>query len=168
MRPWLIPLLALAALLAGCPGTDDTPAAGVEDWLSLKVGEVAFEAQVAIKEGEQRKGLMHRDALPENGGMLFPSQQPRRMSFWMANTRIPLDIGFFDSTGTLLEVHRMIPHDTTRTVSRSEEVRYALEMNSGWFAQNGVLPGAQLDLELLARALQQRGADPRTFGLNRP
>jgi uncharacterized protein len=168
-RPAFLVLFVCGFLLPGCQPDPDTVAKplGADAWLPLKVGTVELQAQIAIKESEQRRGLMHRDSLPENGGMLFPYTTARRMSFWMANTRIPLDIGFFDSTGLLLEVHRMVPFDTTPTQSRARDVQFALEMDSGWFARNGLYPGQRLDLDLLADALRRRGADPRAFGLER-
>lgn len=134
----------------------------------MKLGDVAFEAQIVLTREEQRKGLMYRDSLPENSGMLFPYTSPRQLSFWMANTRIPLSIGFFDRTGLLLEIHHMVPFDTNRTTSYGDDMQYALEMNDGWFAANGLYPGQRLDLQLLAEALRQRGADPREFGLELP
>ena len=162
-------LLVCAVLLSGCQPDPDTAAKplGADAWLPLKIGQVELRAQIAINESEQRRGLMHRDALPENGGMLFPYATARRLSFWMANTRIPLDIGFFDATGLLLEVHRMVPFDTTPTQSRARDVQFALEMDSGWFARNGLYPGQRLDLDLLADALRLRGADTGAFGLER-
>jgi len=160
-------LLQLVILIAGCGRESVPPAAplGPEAWLPLAIGAVAFEAQIALTASEQQRGLMHRDSLPENGGMLFPYPQPQQMSFWMANTRIPLDIGFFDASGLLLEVHRMVPYDTNPTRSRGRDLQFALEMNAGWFARNGLYPGQRMDTALLAEALRRRGADPRRYGL---
>lgn len=169
MRPTFAAFVLLPALLlpfTACrPAAGEPPPLGPEAWLPLAIGAVRFEAQIVLTPSEQQRGLMHRDSLPENGGMLFPYTQPRQMSFWMANTRIPLDIGFFDGKGMLLEVRRMVPFDTTHTRSRSADVQYALEMNAGWFSRNGIYPGEQLDLAALAGALQRRGAVPQRFGL---
>jgi uncharacterized membrane protein (UPF0127 family) len=118
-------LLSLA--ISGC-NPDSALSAnklGPEAWLPLKLGEVTLEAQIVLTREEQRKGLMYRDSLPENSGMLFPYTSPRRLSFWMANTRIPLDIGFFDGTGLLLEIHHMVPFDTNRTTSHGDDIQYA-------------------------------------------
>ncbi len=160
-------LLPLFLVLGGCaPERARPPApAGPEEWLPLAIGAVRFEAQIALTPAEQQRGLMHRDSLPENGGMLFPYPEPQQMSFWMANTRIPLDIGFFDAGGLLLEVHRMVPYDIQPTRSRGRDLQFALEMPAGWFARNGLYPGQRLDLALLAEALRRRGADPARYGL---
>jgi uncharacterized membrane protein (UPF0127 family) len=167
--PRLIPFLPLflMALLCGCgpeSGTGTDPL-DVDAYLPLKIREIELEAQIVLTQAEQSKGLMYRDTLGENQGMLFPYPSPRRLSFWMANTRIPLDIGFFDETGLLCEVHRMVPFDTTPTQSRGRDLQFALEMNSGWFARNGLFPGARLDMKLLAEAFRQRGQDPAKFGI---
>lgn len=161
------PLLLSLFVLAGChpDAGSSLDKKGADAWLPLKLGEVDFEAQVVLTREEQRKGLMYRDHLPENSGMLFPYRQPRKLSFWMANTRIPLDIGFFDGTGLLLEIHHMVPFDTDRTASHGDDMQYALEMNDGWFARHGLYPGQRLDMVLLAEALRQRGVDPEGFGI---
>ena len=152
-------------VLSGCR---DEPAAAVplETWLPLAVNEVPIEVQIALSPAEQQRGLMYRKTLGENRGMLFPYTQPRQMSFWMANTPLPLDIGFFDGEGVLLEIHRMVPYDTNRIRSNSDNATFALEMNRGWFGQHGLYPGARLDTRLLGKALRLRGADPARFGLD--
>lgn len=169
MRGWsLIAVVCCWVLFqSGCraeePLSDE--AADVHTWMPLQVGGVAIEAQLAITTPEMQRGLMHRDSLPENGGMLFLYASARRVSFWMANTRIPLDIGYFNSAGELLEIHRLTPFDTDPVPSHSGAVRFALEMNRGWFASNGVRPGARLDLDLLREAIRRRGVDPQVYGL---
>ncbi|MCD8481804.1 MAG: DUF192 domain-containing protein [Verrucomicrobia bacterium] len=143
-----------------------TPDADVHTWLPLELGGHNIEVQVAITHGEQRRGLMFRDSLGAHQGMLFVYRQPQAMSFWMANTRIHLDIGFFDVDGVLQEVHQMVAGDTTPTQSMGNNLSFALEMNRGWFAANNVSVGAQLDIGKLAQALRRRGVDPREFGLH--
>jgi hypothetical protein len=87
------------------------------------------------------------------------------MSFWMHNTPLPLDIGFFSSEGELKEIYPMLPFDEATIRSRDERLQFALEMNQGWFHDNGVRPGARLDLAALREALKARGATPGDFGL---
>ena len=166
-----LPLGLFIALIITCLTACDTgnsnarAALGPESWLPLRIGTIEFEAQIALTQEEQRKGLMNRDILPENGGMLFPYATPNRRSFWMANTRIPLDIGFFDESGQLREIHRLIPFDTSQTQSSSTQIKYALEMNQGWFSRHDIYPGQMLDLDMLEEAIRRRGGDPRAFGL---
>src|SRR5690606_34856186 len=121
MRLW--PLLCICVfLMAACSQAsrdDDVVPATVEDLLKLAIGNVELHAQIAVGRQEMAKGLMHRRSMPENEGMLFVYSRPQQMSFWMRNTFIPLDIGFFDGAGTLLEVRQMYPHDETSVRSAS-------------------------------------------------
>ena len=75
------------------------------------------------------------------------------MSFWMRNTAIPLDIGFFDDSGTLREIYELKPFDERPVVSRSGGLKFALEVNRGWFSTHGVELGARLDMEALTEIL---------------
>lgn len=137
----------------------------LEHAFSLRIGDHTAYAEIAISEREQRRGLMYRERLRSDHGMLFPYQQPRQMRFWMANTLIHLDIAFFDSEGILREIHQMYAGDTQTTISRRDDLQFALEMDQGWFRDKGIRPGAELNLGDLRRALAARGVDPRRFGL---
>jgi uncharacterized membrane protein (UPF0127 family) len=119
--------------------------------------------RLAVRGHEQQRGLMHVREMPADEGMIFVYPKPQRMSFWMRNTYIPLDIGFFDASGTLLEVHPMFPHVEDPVASVSDEIRYALEMNQGWYAANGLGPGAKLDIAGLREALRARGFEPGNY-----
>jgi uncharacterized membrane protein (UPF0127 family) len=82
------------------------------------------------------------------------------MSFWMHDTPTALDIGFFNAAGELVEIYPMLPFDEKSITSRSRELKYAIEMNQGWYHDHGVKPGAKLDLKALAEALKARDIDP--------
>ena len=168
MPKGLFILLALPMLMfIACSQEADSEAAHatVEDWLPLAINGIPLEAQLALSPAEQRKGLMYREELGTDQGMLFPYKTQEVMSFWMANTPLPLDIGFFDEKGMLLEIHRMVPYDTNRIRSSSAYAQFALEMNAGWFASHRLYPGVKLDMQLLAEALERRGANPAEFGI---
>jgi uncharacterized membrane protein (UPF0127 family) len=162
--------LLAAALLAGCgEGRPSAAAAAVPksvaDFFPIRVGDKTVRMQLAVLGPEMERGLMGRRDLGPDDGMIFVYPKPQRMNFWMHNTPTPLDIGFFDAAGTLREIYPMQPFDETTVSSRSPELRYALEMNQGWYRANGVKPGAQLDLKALAAALKARGFEPGKFGL---
>ena len=159
----VLPFLLLAACSQEAQVSGDP--LPVTTWFPQKLGGKEIQVQVAIAPAEQVKGLMYRESLPTDSGMLFIYTRPQRMSFWMANTPLPLDIGFFNAEGVLLEIRRMYPFDTTKIRSSNEECQYALEMLAGWYKESGILPGARLDLELLAEALRSRGADPGRYGI---
>jgi uncharacterized membrane protein (UPF0127 family) len=109
---------------------------------------------------------MHRDELETDNGMLFLFEAPGTRSFWMKNTRIPLDIGYFDSGGRLLEIHRLYPYDETPVDSRSDQILIAIETNQGWYQSNGIKPDAQLDMDALKAALSERGFNPAAYPLD--
>lgn len=135
---------------------------GPEAYFPIKVGSVELELQLAIYPNEQARGLMHREALAPRHGMLFVFAMPQERSFWMRNTLIPLDLGYFNARGSLLEIHRLYPHDEKMVRSRSPNIQFALELEQGEMKALGIQPGDQLDLEALANALLARGIDPKT------
>ncbi len=137
----------------------------VADRFEIKVGNKLVRLQLAVNENEMTVGLMGRKDLGRDEGMLFVFNRPQRMSFWMHNTPTPLDIGYFDASGRLKEIYPMQPFDETTVSSRSSELSLALEMNQGWFHENEIKPGAQLDMKALVRAMKARGFEPARFGL---
>jgi len=109
----------------------------------LSIGEHKVSVEVADSNALRRKGLMFRENLPENQGMLFVYPETRRLSFWMKNTRIPLDIAFIAADGEILQIEHMQPFDEVSTRSR-EPAKFALETNQGWFAKHDVRVGAKV------------------------
>lgn len=91
------------------------------------------------------RGLMHRTELCQQCGMLFQFEQERLISMWMKNTLIPLDVAYFKQDGEIIDIRQMQPLDLT-SVPSSEPVYYALEMNQGWFAANGVKEGDYINV----------------------
>lgn len=150
--------VASAALAVAPPKT-------VLDFFEIKVGEKVVRMQLAVRPAEMQRGLMERRDLGRDDGMIFIYDKPQQMSFWMRNTPTPLDIGFFRSDGTLAEVYALHPFDENTVSSRDTQLRFALEMNQGWYRASGVKPGAKLDLAALAAALKARGFVPAKFGL---
>ena len=122
--------------------------------------------QLAVRPVEMQRGLMGRRDLGPHDGMLFVYEREQGMSFWMRNTPTPLDIGFFDSAGVLQEIHPLYPFDERTVGARGQRLRFALEVNQGWYRKNGVKPGASLDRAALAMALRARGFEPSRYGLD--
>jgi uncharacterized protein len=135
------------------------------EFFAIAVGAKTVRMQLAVKPQEMERGLMERRDLGADDGMLFVYLSPQRMSFWMRNTPTPLDIGFFTADGILREVYPLHPYDETPVSSAGRELKFALEMNQGWFAKNGVKPGAQIDLKALGTALRARGFEPWEYGI---
>jgi uncharacterized protein len=96
--------------------------------------------EVADSEESRKLGLMHRDHLGADTGMLFVYADSAVRNFWMKDTRIPLSIAFIGRSGEIVRIDDMAPFDTSR-VSSLSPVPYALEMNQGWFAAHGIEAG---------------------------
>jgi uncharacterized protein len=154
-------VLALVALVgAGCSreiAAEPEAVLGPEHRFSLRVGDRTVQVQLALSPAEMQRGLMGRRDLAPEEGMLFVYDWPQQLSFWMRNTPLPLDIGFFDADGVLREIYALEPFDEKAVRSRRDDLLYALEMNRGWFASRDVRPGARLELPALAAAVESRG-----------
>ena len=164
----LLPVLALFALLTACGGSDATGSAApktVDDRFSILIGDRTVQLQVAALPAELQKGLMFRKEMGEDEGMLFVFTSGQPQGFYMRNTTLPLDIGYIDPSGELKEIYPMYPRDERTVNSRSRNIQFCLEMNQGWFARNGVKPGAKLELKAVAAALKARGLKPEAAGL---
>ena len=119
--------------------------------LQISVGDARATVEVAATPRTRERGLMYRAKLEPNAGMLFVYPSARRLAFWMKNTLIPLDIGYFDGDGFLIEVLRMKPQpgegdDRLKTYTASEPAKYALEMNEQWFERKNLRRYAKLKL----------------------
>ena len=96
--------------------------------------------ELADTPDKREKGLMFRRSLPQNNGMLFKFPSHQRLSFWMKNTYIPLDIAFISDSGKIVDIQHMSPL-TTRPIYCNTPCRFALETNYGWFDRNNVEVG---------------------------
>ena len=109
------------------------------DW-----GRAQFSVELADDPQEQSRGLMHREAMPLSAGMYFVYASPRRTSFWMRNTLIPLDMLFVDASGVVTHIHHEAqPLDETPIPSEGE-VLAVLEINGGLAARLGITKGTQV------------------------
>jgi uncharacterized membrane protein (UPF0127 family) len=108
--------------------------------------------RLARTEEERETGLMYVDSMPQADGMLFVYTAPSTESYWMYHTLIPLSIAWIDKDGTIVDIQDMPrlndPSDVqeaARTVyTPAAAYWYALEVNEGWFVQNGVSVGQQM------------------------
>ena len=128
-------VLALAVWTAAC-------SAGGE--AKLKIGEHKLTVEVADTPSEQVMGLMNREFLAPDRGMIFVFEEPKQAFFWMKNTSIPLDVAFLDSEGVILEILPLVPFEETRVASKSDKVAYAIETNRDWFVSRGLKPGVKV------------------------
>jgi uncharacterized membrane protein (UPF0127 family) len=144
--PHPAPLAALALLilltaLAAFPAAAQQPQQ--LQMVTLTAGMHNVHAQLAASPDQRQVGLMYRREMPPNEGMLFVFEDASRQCFWMRNTPLPLTIAFLADDGTIVNLADMKPMSEDSHCS-SKPVRYALEMNAGWFAKRGIGPGFRL------------------------
>jgi len=134
----------LSFLIALATGEAQTTAQPPLPTRELKVGSISVTAEVADDDAERATGLMFRESLAGDSGMLFVMPRVDRAGFWMKNTRIPLSIAFLDPRGMILEIHEMKAGSEKMVRSTFPNVAYALEMPSGWFSKKSILPGEKV------------------------
>ena len=137
MRPAIVfPMLLLG--LSGC--------ASGGDWVELAGKRYAVE--VADDDAERAQGLMYRDQLARDRGMLFIHDSEEPQAYWMKNTRIPLDILYFDNARQLVSQQRNVPPcslgDRCPPYPSDAPARYVLELNAGEAERLQLQDGARL------------------------
>ena len=132
---------ALLMTLAGC-------ASAGQPWVEL--GGERSRVEIADDDIERARGLMFRDHLPDGTGMLFIHPREERQAYWMKNTRIALDILYFDSARRLVSQQRDVPPcslgDGCPAYPSSGPARYVLELNAGEAARLGLRDDAELKI----------------------
>ena len=112
--------------------------------ITLNAGMHNIRAEVALTPEQRATGLMYRREMAAHEGMLFVFEQAAPQCFWMKNTLLPLSIAFLADDGTVVNIADMKPQALDSHCS-AKPVRYALEMNQGWFAKRGIQTGAKLN-----------------------
>lgn len=145
----LVLLILLLALATVSCSNDDLPKATTFDRATVTVSEGGLSAKVNVEiastEKQREQGLMLRQSMPEDAGMLFLFPTDTTVGFWMRNTYLPLDIAYLDPAGKVLEVRRAQPLDETPLIPLGP-YRYTLELNQGWFERHGYGPSAVITL----------------------
>jgi hypothetical protein len=111
--------------------------------IELAAGFHRIEAEVAATDPNRQLGLMNRQAMPPQHGMLFVFTHNNTHCMWMRNTLLPLSVAFLDEEGRIINIEDMQPQTEDNHCAKVP-ARYALEMNLGWFAQRGIKPGMKL------------------------
>lgn len=110
---------------------------------NITINGTTLTVEIAETENERSKGLMFRKSLAPDHGMLFIFESDRKLSFWMKNTVIPLSIAFINSDGIIKEIRDMSPK-SLEAIESKNFVRYALEVNRGYFKENGIKAGDKI------------------------
>lgn len=151
--PRILLLLFLIAPL-GCDQSNVSTQPAELPTVKMKIGSRTFELEVARTSEQQETGLMKRDSMPADHGMIFVFSRPEVQSFWMKDTRIPLDILFLDGGGTIVSGGTMKPYDLNST-SSMVPAQYAIELNAGAVKDAGVKVGDRLTVPAGAQANAQ-------------
>ena len=113
-------------------------------------GAVTFTVEEALTPEQQQTGLMDRDSLAVDRGMLFDFGTTRMVSMWMRNTRIPLDMIFIRSDGTIARIAAMTTPYSEAIVSSGEPVAAVLEINGGQAEARGIARGDRVRHRIFA------------------
>jgi len=111
--------------------------------VQLQIGLYLVKAEVAATYGTRMQGLMQREKMAANEGMLFVFPDRDKQCMWMKNTLLPLSVAFIDDSGVILNVEDMQPQ-TENSHCSAKPARYALEMNLGWFKSKNLKPGTKI------------------------
>jgi uncharacterized protein len=142
-----------ASAPATAPATTSAPATATEpttkpvafESTTMTIKGKAFALEVAQTPEQTQRGLMYRDSMAEDHGMLFVMPYLDTWQFWMHDTRIPLDIVFLDRSGQVVEIHQRKALDET-SIGPARPVQYVIELNMGTAQKIGLRRGDTLEL----------------------
>jgi hypothetical protein len=137
-------MVLLLISVAGC-GQDVEP-------YELSIGDSEFRVEVVDTPETRARGLMEREELADDAGMLFVFESSELRSFWMKDTPLPLSIAYIDENLIIREIYDMQPLSTVPVPSRTP-ARYALEVNRGAFEERGIRVGDRITF---SSALEKR------------
>jgi len=122
----------------------------------MQIGSGTYSLEIAATTDAQEYGLMNRDSMPRDHGMIFVFDSEQPLNFYMKNTRFDLDIVFLDAAGRVVSIHTMKALDLT-TVPSGAPAKYAIEINAGEAAACGVKVGDRLLIPRAAVAATNAG-----------
>lgn len=116
-------------------------------------GPLRFPVELALSDGERQRGLMFRERLDDDAGMLFVFEREKIQSFWMKNTRLPLDMIFISDDGTIAGIVENAEPSTTASRRVARPSRYVLELIAGSARARGLAAGQRVSFEGVPREL---------------
>jgi uncharacterized membrane protein (UPF0127 family) len=139
--------LVLLIFLIGC---DSTAAPSGLRTVKMAIGSKTYTLEVADTVDTRQHGLMERDSMPADHGMIFVFPDVAERGFWMKHTRFPLEILYVGENGRVVHWATMQPYDLTNIPS-NEPAKYAIELNVGSVKDSGVKVGDVLSIPSSAR-----------------
>lgn len=126
---------SLAALAAGAPAKEPI-------FVLLHLSDNVVYAEVPLTNADAQRGLSKRTSLDADAGMLFSYKGDTPRCLWMKDTTLPLSVAFINEEGRIIDIFEMKPKTTN--LHCAFNAKWALEMNTGWFAARGIRPKAQV------------------------
>jgi uncharacterized protein len=147
-RTVLAALLLLTACSSGGPELVPDPDGTTRLEIRTDGGLVEVDVEVADDDDERSIGLMNRERLDSDAGMVFLWEEPLHATFWMKDTLIPLSIAFWDDRGRIVAILDMEPCEAAPCPSYDPGTEFegALEVTQGFFAEHGVEVGDHVEL----------------------
>jgi uncharacterized membrane protein (UPF0127 family) len=115
--------------------------------IKLNVGGKTMISEIAADDRSRQMGMMFREKMGENDGMIFVFPFAFQASFWMRNTTVPLSAAYIDPRGVIVEIHKLEPLNEESVRATSDQIQYVLETPEGWFEKNDVKVGAVVSTE---------------------
>jgi uncharacterized membrane protein (UPF0127 family) len=137
-------IVALLFALAGCGSSAKSPL-GLPV-TPMQIGSRTYNLEIAADFSTREHGLMERDSMESDHGMIFVFPQANVLNFWMKNTRFPLDIIYADDQARVLTIDSMKPYDELTPHKSNGPAKYAIELNVGEIATSGVKIGDKLSI----------------------
>jgi len=111
--------------------------------------EGAFEVllEIAERDEDRQRGLMYRTSMPDMEGMLFIFEREKKLSFWMRNTCIPLDMIYVAEDLSIVNIEENTPTLSDQTFPSNCAAKYVIEVNAGWTRKHGVKIGQKVVLQ---------------------
>jgi len=141
----IICLILTVAILGGCEENTNLPTT------SMRIGSKTYTLEIADTDSTRQRGLMYRESMPADHGMIFVWAEEAKRAFWMKNTLIPLDVIYIAASGEVVSIHPLEPKET-RAVPAEGPTRWAIELNRGEAAKTGIKPR---DILLIPKAARE-------------
>jgi hypothetical protein len=141
--------LVLLLFLIGCDAAAPSSTSGLRT-VTMPIGSKTYTLEVADTDETRHHGLMERDSMPADHGMIFVFPDVDERGFYMKHTRFPLEILYIDETGRIVSWATMKPYDLTNVPSNAP-AKYAIELNVGSVQASGVKVGDKLSIPESAR-----------------
>jgi uncharacterized protein len=155
-RRLLLQIALLPLLLAACYASPSFAQLAQFSTAPLTIvtaaGPHRFTVELATSPEQMTQGLMFRQSLAPDAGMLFDYQTPSMATMWMKNTLIPLDMLFVDVKGHIVNIHERAVPGSLDVIAAAAPVRAVIELNGGTAARLGIRPGDRVSFPIFGNS----------------